>query len=63
LALSTARVADRAGVSEQNVIDFECANNSSAQTMLAIHRVISGEADLAQLFTTPKFQTIADVIA
>jgi len=31
--------------------------------MFAIHRVISGEVHLAQLFTMPKFETLADVLA
>lgn len=62
LGLSAAAVAEQAGLSEQEIIAFERTGDCSVRTMFAIHRVISGESDLAQLFTVPKFNTLADVI-
>ena len=63
LQLSPATVAQRAGVSERDVVTFENSGDVPVRVMLAIHRAISGDSDVSQLFSVPKFRNLDEVVA
>lgn len=61
--MTVADLAERAGVTIEEVEAFERGDITEVSTMLAVHHVLSGDVALDELFTTPRFESIADVVA
>lgn len=61
--MTIGELAARASVPIAEAEAFERGDITSVQTMLAVHRVLSGDLALEQLFATPRFETIEDVVA
>lgn len=61
--MTIAELAQRAGVTGADIEAFERGDMTSVSIMLAVHQVLSGDAALEQLFSTPRFETIEDVVA
>lgn len=61
--MSVSELALRAGVDAEEIAAFERGDITSVATMIAVHHVLSGDVALEHLFSTPKFETIEDVVA
>ena len=61
--MTVVELARRSGVTVDEIEAFERGDGGSVTTLVALHRTLSGEIALDQLFSTPRFETIDDVVA